>query len=79
MNDTWGILWFYPYTAAMFNIMCNFPKFVQAYYNLSDEIYLPQNFCSLKSMEGFPLTTLCVRVSDPHDFVHYLLQLFKEK
>ena len=63
----------------MFNIMCSFPKFVQAYYNLSDEIYLPHNFCSLESMEGFPLTTLCVRVSDPHDFVHYLLQLFKEK
>ena len=45
--------------------MCSFPRFGQAYYNLSDEIYLPQNFGSLKSMEGLPLTTLCVRVSDP--------------
>ena len=42
-----------------------FQKFGQAYYNLSDEIYLPQNFGSLKSMEGLPLTTLCVQVSDP--------------
>ena len=31
----------------------------------NDDIYLPQNFGSLKSMEGLPLTTLCVQVSDP--------------
>ena len=47
----------------MFNIMCSFPKFGQVYCN--DDIYLPQNFGSLKSMEGLPLTTLCVQVSDP--------------
>ena len=49
----------------MFNIMCSFPKFGQAYCNLAMIIYLPQNFGSLKSMEGLPLTTLCVQVSDP--------------
>ena len=41
-----------------------FQKFGQAYYNLSDEIYLPQNFGSLKSMEGLPLTTLEQNPSD---------------
>ena len=59
-----GCTMIYPYTAAMFNIMCSFPKFGQAYCNLAI-IYLPQNFGSLKSMEGLPLTTLFVQVSDP--------------
>ena len=39
-----------------------FQSFCQAYYKLT---MMPQNYGSLKSMEGLPLTTLCVRVSDP--------------
>ena len=56
-----GYAMIYPFTAAMFNIVCSFSKVWPG----NDDIYLPQNFGSLKSMEGLPLTTLCVQVSDP--------------
>ena len=61
-----GYTMIYPYTAAMFNIMSSFSKvWPGILQSCNDDIYLPQNFGSLKSMEGLPLTTLWVQVSDP--------------
>ena len=60
-----GYTMIYPYTAAMFNIMCSSKVWPGILQSCNDDIYLPQNFGSLKSMEGLPLTTLCVQVSDP--------------
>ena len=57
-----------PCTAAIFNIMCSFPKFGQAYCNLAMMIYtchktlVPSNQWKGSDL---PLTTLCVQVSDP--------------
>ena len=65
INDTWGILWYNPKLLPCLTLCVVFQSLARHIANLQWWLYLPQNFGSLKSMEGPPLTTLCVQVSDP--------------